>query len=285
MEKTFEIVSGKVVLSDPCYELGTWCQGVIDNVKNGTWIAEIEKSSEGRVSRLFAYHKDEHLDGYIIETNGEHLKFDGGVDSGQFGFFDYDRYRDDNSIIGVERLCKDLFDIICENQPFYSICCDRTLCSEMWGVIPFGVISSSGYGDGSYPVFGLKNHKDEYVGFSVVFIDETEKDFDDGYDIYDDYESGNIPYDENEQDFDDPDENISELDISDDLKSNFRSWEFDHNNERDAYALSNILTSRHPDIPFEKIQEIAYEWVGYYPNEEGIDVEDPTSEAPLPDEI
>ena len=42
MENKFEIKSGKVVLSDPCYELGTWCQGIVNNVKNGEWFADAE---------------------------------------------------------------------------------------------------------------------------------------------------------------------------------------------------------------------------------------------------
>ena len=42
------------------------------------------------------------------------------------------------------------------------MCCDRTL-SEDWGVLPLGVVSSSGIGDGSYPTYGVKNEKGEFT--------------------------------------------------------------------------------------------------------------------------
>jgi len=43
MKNTFEITSGVMVCSDPCYEIPTWCQGIVENVKKGTWLAGVEK--------------------------------------------------------------------------------------------------------------------------------------------------------------------------------------------------------------------------------------------------
>jgi hypothetical protein len=56
------------------------------------------------------------------------------------------------------------------------------LADESWGVLPQGVVSSSGFGDGSYPVFGEKDENGEWVVFEVVFIydedeEEDEEDF------------------------------------------------------------------------------------------------------------
>ena len=48
--------------------------------------------------------------------------------------------------------------------------------SEQWGVLPNGVVSSSGYGDGSYRVYGQKNKDGEYVAFEVVFITAEDED-------------------------------------------------------------------------------------------------------------
>ena len=31
----FEIKSSKVLVSDPCYQLDTWCNGIVNNVRNG----------------------------------------------------------------------------------------------------------------------------------------------------------------------------------------------------------------------------------------------------------
>jgi hypothetical protein len=44
--KKFEVTSGKMVLSDPCYTIPTWCQGVVDRVKNGTWVTEANKTDQ-----------------------------------------------------------------------------------------------------------------------------------------------------------------------------------------------------------------------------------------------
>jgi hypothetical protein len=184
MKNEFEIVSGKMVISDPCYTIPTWCQGVVERVKNGTWVADVEKveSWGERVSVLFTLNKEALRENPILEDTlrngwGKQLNFDFGVDSGQLGFFDFEHYRNDNS-------AKDLakydfggdFDID-GGDIWYRAVCNITLASEQWGVLPFGVVSSSGYGDGSYPVFGVVNEYDEYVGFMVVFIgDEDDED-------------------------------------------------------------------------------------------------------------
>lgn len=176
MEQKFEIKSGKVVLSDPCYELGTWCQGVINNVKNGEWCAEAThvESWGRRVASLVSYHKDYPTTANDVMADGKILNFDGGVDSGQFGHFDFDGYRDDNSIIGVPRICPEPENIICEDEPWYSMCCDRTIGGDGFGVLPLGVVSSSGYGDGSYDTFGIMNENGEYVAFATIFITDAD---------------------------------------------------------------------------------------------------------------
>lgn len=177
MSKTFEVKSGVMVASDPCYEIPTWCQGVIKNVKNGTWKAEVETSDEGdwgeRISRL----RVEHINAkrtYITEQ----VDMDGGVDSGQFGFFDKDFYRNDEAAKDLKKY--DFggdFDRSGEGEQWYRAVCDLTLAKESWGVLSGGAVSSSGFGDGSYPVYGEKDENGEWVAFEVVFIgDEDEED-------------------------------------------------------------------------------------------------------------
>ena len=58
---------------------------------------------------------------------------------------------------------------------WYRACSDLTLSDEQWGVLPNGVVSSSGFGDGSYQVFGYKDAYDKYVAFAVVFIEDEEE--------------------------------------------------------------------------------------------------------------
>jgi hypothetical protein len=185
MENNFEVKSGVMVCSDPCYSLDTWCMGIVENVKNGTWLASIETSDEGdwgvRIATLEVRHND------FKDTNlkfVDELPFTGGVDSGQFGFFDKEFYRNDESAKDLPKydfssdFDKESGDI------WYRACCDLTLAKEQWGVLPNGVVSSSGYGDGSYGVFGEKNAEGEYVAFKVVFIWGDEGDeFDDEGDV------------------------------------------------------------------------------------------------------
>jgi len=163
MENNFEVKSGVMVCSDPCYSLDTWCMGIVENVKNGTWLASIETSDEGdwgvRIATLEVRHND------FKDTNlkfVDELSFTGGVDSGQFGFFDKEFYRNDES---AKDLPKYGFssDFDKSGDIWYLACCDLTLGKEQWGVLPNGVVSSSGYGDGSYGVFGEKNAEGEYI--------------------------------------------------------------------------------------------------------------------------
>jgi hypothetical protein len=178
MEKSFEVISGELVCSDPCYSLDVWCMGVVDNVKKGTWVADVERSDEGdwgnRIAMLSVRHID-HNSNTPLELENE-LPFVGGVDSGQFGFFDKDFYRNDESAkdLGKYNFSPD-YDRE-EGDQWYRACANLTLDSEQWGVLPNGVVSSSGFGDGSYGVFGEKNAEGEYVAFSVVFIWEDEQD-------------------------------------------------------------------------------------------------------------
>lgn len=36
--KPFVIASGAMRVTDPCYDMATWCAGTLENVKNGTWL-------------------------------------------------------------------------------------------------------------------------------------------------------------------------------------------------------------------------------------------------------
>jgi hypothetical protein len=172
----FEITSGKIVASDPCYIIPTWCQGVIEKVRNGTWVAEVKKSdgSNGwgvRVASLTVYNKNYGSIGNHLEE----MNFDAGVDSGQFGFFDFDFYRNDDK---ATDLIKEDFGENYDRESgdaWYRAVCYLTIAEESWGVLPNAAVSSSGYGDGSYQVFGEKDADGFYVGFKVVFIGEQDE--------------------------------------------------------------------------------------------------------------
>jgi len=185
--KEFEVTSGKIVCSDPCYTADVWCMGVVDNVENGTWVAIADKKTLNmwgeRICSLFIGNK-KHLEinpkltDYVFTDKP--LNFTGGVDSGQFGFFDFEDYRNDENAKDLKK-----FDFGAEydtqsGDTWYRACSDLTLGDESWGVLPKGVVSSSGIGDGSYDVFGYKDAYGKYVAFAVVFIyDDEDEDEDD----------------------------------------------------------------------------------------------------------
>ena len=179
--KEFEITSGKIVCSDPCYKTDVWCMGIVDNVENGSWIAIADKKDMGdwgeRITSLFIGNK-QHLErnpklvDYVFED--EPLNFAGGVDSGQFGFFDFANYRNDESAKDLEKYDFGAGYDIEDGDKWYRACSNLTLGDESWGTLPNGVVSSSGFGDGSYDVYGYKDAYDKYVAFAVVFIYDEE---------------------------------------------------------------------------------------------------------------
>jgi hypothetical protein len=92
---TFEIVSGKVRISDPCYDKKTWCAGTLDNVATGTWKAKVVKIDRhdgwgNRCRKLIATH--ESFDS-AMDYNSNVFDFEIGVDSGQAGIFDDKFYK------------------------------------------------------------------------------------------------------------------------------------------------------------------------------------------------
>lgn len=164
---TFEVVSPKIMVSDPCYEKDTWCNGVVNNVKKGTWKAEVVIGTEGdwgnRVRSLVAFSKNgKPIGAWHKET------FSVGVDSGQAGIYDLRFFRDNNVVKDVERVNPD--NIICEDKPWYSINCDRTIGKFKAGVIPYGCVSSSGFGDGEYTCYTKRDKDKKVVVISIEFI-------------------------------------------------------------------------------------------------------------------
>jgi hypothetical protein len=76
----FQVTSGKLVISDPCYPRGTWCAGVVERVKNGTWHATVSMTPEGRALTALCEGEE-----YVGTMKKRH--FEVGVDSAQLGIF------------------------------------------------------------------------------------------------------------------------------------------------------------------------------------------------------
>lgn len=182
--------SGKVMVSDPGYNIGTWCQYVLENVKTGTWMTTKTSSDEGqwgiRTASIEAYIDEAPNDNdYELESNA-----DIGVDSGQAGFFELDGYNNTklfgDKLMPVYPAFEPKPDDDKEQQEidtFYGICCEITL-NRKTGVLPYGIVSDSGYGDGSYDLFVRRDTDGLVTAMKLVFIgeeEEEEEDYDDGY--------------------------------------------------------------------------------------------------------
>jgi len=186
-------LGGEVIVSDPCYEVPTWCQEVIKNVRPGMYDTEVDyKESDGwgqRVHSLTVLHEN------IKTHNWEHYSNNIGVDSGQAGVFCMTSYRNDQLSEQLPWLSEkgDPFGDFPihpsfkeDGQEWYVKMCDRTLSTEEgWGTYDTGVVSSSGYGDGSYELQVCQ--MDGMIhGFKIIFIDDSyEEEYEDEYETED----------------------------------------------------------------------------------------------------
>ena len=94
LEKTIEL-GKKVIISDPAYNMDTWCIGILNNVLPGTYecfYEIIEDNSWGRrIASIEVKHKD-----YEFYDFPENIDANIGVDSGQCGIYDYDYFEKNN---------------------------------------------------------------------------------------------------------------------------------------------------------------------------------------------
>ena len=169
-------LGNKVMVSDPCYGMNTWCQGVVENVMPGIYNCTVEYSDEGdwgvRVSAIEVMHQNARM--YFMDA----ADFEVGVDSGQAGIFDYEYYAKHH----LDRSVRPHVD-----DDWYERVCDITLAKESAGTIDdSGLVSSSGYGDGGYTCYLAKNGDGCVVGLRVVYIYEDE--YEEEYDEYEDYD-------------------------------------------------------------------------------------------------
>ena len=158
---SFEVVSNKIYISDPCYEDDEGensCTLTLLDVINGKYVATT------KVDRIYYDIESltiNHEDYLYIEPSIFAGKI--GVDSGQVGFFDKEYY--------VENQGGDFDDL----TTLYGLACSLVLSKQEGGIVHNkGVVSSSGFGDGEYEVFVGINDMGKIVSASIVFIEEEE---------------------------------------------------------------------------------------------------------------
>lgn len=115
--KTIQL-SNKVIVSDPCYDMGTWCQAIVDDVLPGKYNSHVFKTDDTNAwgsmcTHIVAIHED------LMNTST--FKWIGnknfiGVDSGQAGIFCSSLYPQSGST-------GEYGDI----NTFYGKCCNKTM--------------------------------------------------------------------------------------------------------------------------------------------------------------
>lgn len=87
-------IEDKLVVSDPCYTLNTWCMAVLENVLPGNYKCFLEKTEEGSVSEILSEILIVHENYKINKEDVNNWEdYDIGVDSGQAGFYNYSYFK------------------------------------------------------------------------------------------------------------------------------------------------------------------------------------------------
>ena len=170
------------MVSDPCYSPDTWCQTKLDNVLPGLYNVEVEKSDEGdwgvRVSSITVIHED------YEDTDDWEQHSECGVDSGQCGIFCMTSYRNDEVSEGITTPESDFVLPYndSEGDKWYDKMCNFTLSKDQWGMYDTGVVTSSGIGDGMYPLDVMMDG-DKIVGMRLEYLGNSDEDLLDEGDV------------------------------------------------------------------------------------------------------
>ena len=149
----FYINSAKAIISDPCYYSGSSNSKEL-SVFSGKWNAYVAYGDDERIENLVVVNDE--YDRHIFLN---HSKFnqltDLPVDSGQMAVCDCDKFS--------------------HSESEYEKYCAQSLTKEGVGVVGnYAVVSSTGYGDGVYPLYGA-SIGDNYYAFMIEFIPEDEE--------------------------------------------------------------------------------------------------------------
>ena len=190
---TIELGS-EVYVSDPCYNVGTWCQALVKGVKPGKYHCHMYKSDFGeeglggiRVTDLWVVHEStqSQYPNKILDPS-----IDIGVDSGAAGIYDkayFEKYHlfEEGKSFDDYPEAEEWYDKQFELRYYYDLegkeikeYFDEE--SHKWirnGERADGValdekcvISFSGWGDGGYSLYVGRNRKKEITSLRIKFI-------------------------------------------------------------------------------------------------------------------
>ncbi|AFS70352.1 SMI1/KNR4 family protein [Exiguobacterium antarcticum] len=143
----FMVESNELIVTDPYYGLeeATDLQLILSNVKSGSWTAATIYTEDEWVKQLLAFEGDKKRSGKWHRQ--EQLV---GVDSALAGIFDWTAYRQNQAME---------FETVVSSD-------------DQAGIVSFGTVSSSGFGDGLYDVDIQYNVSRQIVGVRIDFADD-----------------------------------------------------------------------------------------------------------------
>ena len=144
-------LGSKLIVTDPCYKIGSEGQGVLESVNAGKYNCTALVLDEGqwghRVAEIEAIHED-----YSNVPEYRKEPFEVWVDSAMAGIFDYGQFKK------LTENHDNLWTLMGEiNAGLGNIIDD------------LGFVATSGYGDGNYPCYTCKDNG-KIIAIKVVFI-------------------------------------------------------------------------------------------------------------------
>ena len=159
---SFKVTGNKIHISDPCNDYDSVGAAKIVNALPGKYLAKLTlyylKNWGVRVAKLSIWHEEHKNVSPNICTDCVIT-----VDSGQAGFFDDDYYKENQG--------GDFGD----TTTLFGLACSLTLSKNRGGIVNNrGVVSETGFGDGSYSLYVGKNNEGKIVSASIIFIADDE---------------------------------------------------------------------------------------------------------------
>ena len=155
-DKEFSTVHLKdsVYITDPCHEVGTWCQGLVTNIMPGEYrcIRRMTEDTVFNTTFRVAQIRVIRIGYEAANLKYKKLPITVGVDSGQAGIFNKDYYEKNQP-----------------NEDWYEKICEITDENHFGVINDEGVVSRSGYGDGSYRAYAAYANG-KIVGIKIYFI-------------------------------------------------------------------------------------------------------------------
>lgn len=193
---TFAVVSGALRVSDPSYDLSVWCAGTL-KAANGTWRGTSYTRTLKEWGRR-VWELEAQLEGSRHDLPWKECNFEVGVDTATAGIFDLSHFQDESVVtpetpislfwtksLGQERNWEGMCEFAADGELQKMRAADgefKGIVDDVFftgSIVPFGVVSRSGCGDGGYPAYFKRNSQGEAVAVKIVFIGEDDIDDED----------------------------------------------------------------------------------------------------------